>query len=173
MSMAEFFEEEHELDLLEEMFEYLDINGPDKNQMYKLYGVFKKDLIEDPIFINLVQLRYDNRKSVHPLFKGKPKGFEHICTRESKHSKKRYFDPERANKIHWIKPVILFQEDNRIKYFERQHYNGQNQRYFWLAEKSYVVIVREITDNLQLVTAFKVDDIEERRFKKWYQAFQR
>lgn len=173
MSMTNYFEEEHELDMLEELFDYLDINGPDTDQMYKLYGIFKKDLVDEPIFLDFVPLRYDNRRSVHPLFKGKPKGFEHICTRESKHSGKRYFDHERANKIHWIKPVVLFHQDNRIKYFERIHSNGQNQRYFWLADKNYVVIIREITDKLQLVTAFKVDEIEERRFKQWYQDFKK
>lgn len=165
--------EEHELDLLEDLFEYLDIDGPDSNQMFRLYGVFKQDMITTPIFIGKQQLGFNATKSKHPLFKGKPEGFEHICTRESKHSRNRNFDPERSNKIHWIKPVILNQNDNRIKYFEREHYNGQNQRYFWLQAKSYVVIIREITINLQLVTAFKVDQIEENRFKIWYQGYKK
>ncbi|PQJ69618.1 MULTISPECIES: hypothetical protein [Flavobacteriaceae] len=163
-----YFEEEHELDLVEDLFEYLDLDGPDKEQMYKLYGVFKKDMIDEPIFINKIQVAYDKRKSRHPLFKGKPVGFEHICTRESKHSKKRYFDPERTNKIHWIKPVIHFKEDARVRYFERVHANGKNQQYYWLHEKDYVVIIREITTNLQLVTAFKVDELEKPRFNNWY-----
>jgi hypothetical protein len=33
------------------------------------------------------------------------------------------------------------------------------------------VVIREITENLQLVTAFKVDDIEQNRFKKWYNEY--
>ena len=32
--------EEHELDLLEDLFEDLDIDGPDTAQMFQLYGVF-------------------------------------------------------------------------------------------------------------------------------------
>ncbi|MDQ6528937.1 hypothetical protein [Flavobacterium sp. LHD-85] len=165
--------EEHELDLLEDLFEYLDLDGPDKDQMFQLYGIFKQDMITEPIFIGSQQVGYDNRKSTHPLFKGKPVGFEHICTRESKYSGRRNFDPERTNKIHWIKPVIHNQADNRVKYFERLHFNGQNQRYFWLETKSYVVIVREITLNLQLVTAFKVDKTNENSFKKWYQEYKK
>lgn len=167
-----YFEEEHELDLVEDLFEYLDLDGPDSEQMYALYGVFKKDMIDEPIFINNIQVAYDKRKSKHPLFKGKPVGFEHICTRESKHSQKRYFDPERTNKIHWIKPVIHFKEDTRVRYFERLHYNGKNQQYYWLHEKDYVVIIREITTNLQLVTAFKVDELEKPRFNNWYNDYQ-
>lgn len=165
--------EEHELDLLEDLFEDLHIDGPDVNQMFQLYGIFVKDMVKSPIFIGVKQVGFNSRKSKHPLFKGKPEGFEHICTRESKYSGNRNFDPERSNKIHWIKPVILNKNDNRIKYFERVHFNGQNQHYFWFQAKYYVVIIREITTNLQLVTAFKVDQIEENKFKKWHQGYKK
>lgn len=163
--------EEHELDLLEDLFEFINIDGPNAVQMYQLYGVFVKDMIKNPILIDKKIVGYNKQISKHPLFRGKPEGFEHICTRESKHSGRRNFDPERTNKIHWIKPIINFKQDNRIKYFERLHFNGQNQRYFWYSDKSYVVIVREITNSLQLVTAFKVDKIEQIRYKKWYEEF--
>ncbi|MDW5289153.1 hypothetical protein [Formosa sp. PL04] len=43
---------------------------------------------------------------------------------------------------------------------------------YWLHEKDYVVIIREITDALQLVTAFKVDSIEVNRYKKWYYEYE-
>lgn len=171
--MAGYFEEEHELDIVENLFDYLGIEGPDGHQMYRLYGVFKKDMITEPIYVNGVQVAYDKRRSRHPLFRGKPTGFEHVCTRESKHSGKRNFDPERANKIHWIKPVVHFKEDARVRYFERVHGNGKNQQYYWLHEKNYVVIIREITNNLQLVTAFKVDNIERRRFQNWYNEYRK
>lgn len=160
--------DDQELDLLEDLFEYLDIDGPDAQQMFQLYGIFVRDMVTSPIFVGKKQVGFNTNKSRHPLFKGKPEGFEHICTRESKHSNKRNFDPERTNKIHWIKPIILNEKDKRIKYFERAHFNGQNQHYFWFDDKKYVVIIREITTSLQLVTAFKVDKLEEGRFKKWY-----
>ncbi|REE27257.1 hypothetical protein DFQ09_10185 [Winogradskyella pacifica] len=169
--MMNYFEEEHELDIVEDLFEYLDLDEPTSDQMYTLYGVFKKDMIEEPIYINGIQVAYDKRKSRHPLFRGRPSGFEHVCTRESKHSGKRNFDPERANKIHWIKPVVNCKEDTRVRYFERIHANGKNQQYYWLYEKDYVVIIREITNSLQLVTAFKVDDIERRRFQNWHNEY--
>lgn len=170
--MASYFEEEHELDIVEDLFEYLDLDGPDRDQMYELYGVFKKDMIDEPIHINGVQVAYNKKKSRHPLFRGKPEGFEHICTRKSDLSGKRYFDPERANKIHWIKPVVNYKEDARVHYFERVHANGKNQQHYWLHEKDYVVIIREITDTLQLVTAFKVDDIKRVKYKNLYNEYQ-
>lgn len=165
------FDDEHELDLLADLFEELNIDGPTKDQMFQLYGIFKNDFEKNPIIIGTVQVGFEKRKSKHPLFRGKPEGFEHICTRESKHSNRRNFDPERTNKIHWIKPVINNAVDGRVKYFERVHYNGQNQRYFWFQDKDYVVIIREITTQLQLVTAFKIDEINRNNFKKWYEEF--
>lgn len=163
-------EEEHELDILENLFDYIDIDGPTNEQMTTIYDVFKKDIINDPLIIKTKQVGYDKRKSIHPLFRNKPVGFEHICTRQSKHKSKRRrdFDPERTNRIHWIKPIIQCNENARVKYFEREHANGQNQQYYWLRQSQYVVIIREITVKLQLVTAFKVDKTEENRFKKWY-----
>lgn len=125
------------------------------------------------IFIGKKQVGFNKIKSKHPLFYGKPQGFEHICTRESKYSGKRNFDPERSNKIHWIKPIICNSGNYRIKYFEREHFNGQNQKYFWFEDKSYVVIIREISTNLQLVTAFNVDKLEVNRFKKWHGEYKR
>ncbi len=165
--------DEHELDLLEDLFDYLNIDGPDEDQMFQLYGIFLRDMVNSPILLGKKLVGFNNNRSRHPLFRGKPEGFEHICTRESKHSGRRNFDPERTNKIHWIKPVVLNQNDNRIKYFERLHYKGDNQRYFWFQDKSYVVIIREITTDLQLVTAFKVDETEENRFRKWYEEFKK
>lgn len=164
-------EEEHDLDMVEDLFKDLDLDAPNAEQMYKLFGVFKKDMIDEPIYINEIQVAYDKNRSKHPLFKGKPVGFEHICTRESNHSKIRNFDRERANKIHWIKPVIHFKENARIRYFERIHANGKNQQYYWFHEKDYVVIIREITLTLQLVTAFKVDNLNQTKFKSWYDGY--
>jgi len=166
------WEEEHELETLEDLFDYLDLDQPDEDQLDKLFAIFNRDMEDDPIFINEVRIVYNKASSRHPLFKGKPEGFEHVCTRKSKHSKKRYFEPQRANKIHWIKQVINYQEDSRIRYFEELHgQRGQNQRFFWFYEKNYIVIVREITDKLQLITAFCVDKIEKDRYKGKYDRY--
>lgn len=170
-----YFEDDDENDVLSQLadlFDDLDLDGPTPEQLYRLYGIFKNDFITKPIIIGTIPLGFEKRPSRHPLFKGKPEGFEHICTRESKQSGKRYFDPERSNKIHWIKPIIENQTTNtKVKYFERVHSNGQNQRYYWFDQKEYVVIVREITTSLKLVTAFKVDHVERARFRNWFNAY--
>ncbi len=171
--MESYFEEEHELDLLEDLFEELSIDGPTRDQMYQLYGVFLKDIVKSPIVIDGIEVLHDKSNSKHYLFKNKPKGFEHLCTRESKYSGNRQFDPERANKIHWIKKVIVHANNNRIKYFERLHSNGQNQFFYWFMDKDYVVIIRVITPHLQLITAFRVDELNKRRYYNWYQKYKK
>jgi hypothetical protein len=162
----------HILDLLEDFFEDI-IDEPTDEQIEQLYSVFKKDFIEAPLLFNNVKVKYNTNKSNHPLFKGYPSGFEHICTRKSEISKKRYFDIDRANKITWIRPIIENYENNRIKYFEREHFNGQNQKYFWYEEKNFVVIIREIQKNLFLITAFSVDHLNKNKFAKWYKAYKK
>lgn len=163
---------EHILDLLEDFFEDLNIE-PSQNDIDELYDIFKKDFINNPILYNDVRIKYNKNSSKHPLFKGFPVGFEHICTRKSHHSHKRYFDPERANKIGWIKPIIENHTDNRIKYFERKHFSGQNQKYFWHKEKNFVVIIRDISPDLILITAFCVDKLNKRKFSNWYEAYKK
>ena len=44
--------EEHELDLLEDLFDFIDIDGPNADQMHQLYGIFVNDMIKSPIFID-------------------------------------------------------------------------------------------------------------------------
>lgn len=162
----------HVLDLLEDLFEDLTIN-PTQTEINQLFEIFKKDLIENPLLLSDVRIKYDKKTSKHPQFKGLPVGFEHICTRKSDHSQKRNFDPVRANKIGWIRPIIENYQNNRIKYFEKLHFNGQNQKFFWHEEKDYVVIIRDINTKLILITAFTVDKINKKRYKNDYYAYKK
>jgi len=130
-----------ELDDLEDLFEYLSIDGPTNDQLFQMYGVFLNDFSKNPIIIQGRKLNYNTNKSKHPICRGKSQAFEHIITRESKYSEIRNFDNERANKIHWIRPIIENAGDTRIKYFEEVNDDEENQLFFWYEEKMFVVIV--------------------------------
>lgn len=93
-----------------------------------------EDLIDD------IKLTYNRNKSRHPICKGKMQAFEHIITRENKYKTKRDYDPGRANKIYWIRPIIYNRSDPRIKYFERLNDKGYNQQYYWYEEKGFIVL---------------------------------
>jgi hypothetical protein len=159
------------LDDLEDLFEDLSIDGPDKAQMFTMYGHYLNDIVKNPIVINGITLTFNSNASRHPVCKGKHQCFEHIITRESKHSGKRVFDPERANKIHWIRPILENVVDPRIKYFEAANDNDQNQQFYWFEEKNFIIIIREITPNLLLITSFSIDKEGRSSYKKKYEAF--
>jgi len=72
-----------DLDDLEELFDDLSIDGPTKQQLYQLYGIFLNDFKKNPIFINGTELKYNANPSRHPICRGKVMAFEHIITRES------------------------------------------------------------------------------------------
>jgi len=157
-----------ELDELEDLFDDLSIDGPTANQLEIMYNYYLNDIVRNPIFIEGRPLKYNKNKSSHPICRGKHQCFEHIITRGSNYTKKRYFDRERANKIHWIRPIIENVADSRIKYFEAINDEGENQQFFWYEEKMFIVIVRELNPNLLLITSFTVDKSEKRKYREQY-----
>ncbi len=158
-----------DLDDLEELFDDLSIDGPTKEQLYQLYGIFLKDFKENPVLIRGVELKYNNNPSRHPVCRGKAMAFEHIITRESKYSGKRSFDHERTNRIHWIRPILENADDFRIKHFEEVNHDGENQLFYWYEEKDFVVIIREIQPDYLLITAYSVDKDMKYGLKKQYE----
>jgi hypothetical protein len=160
-----------ELDDLEDLFDDLGFDEPTPDQLYQMYGIFLNDIAKNPIVLNGRMLKYNSNRSNHPVCRGKAQAFEHVITRESKISGKRDFDRERANKIHWIRPVLLNASDVRIKYFERVNDKGQNQYFYWYQEKSFIIIIREIQPDILLITSFSVDNLERYKFKKWYDEY--
>ncbi|MDO9414498.1 hypothetical protein, partial [Pararhizobium sp.] len=80
----------------------------------------------------------------------------------------REFDQARAKRIHWIKPILLNCTDDRVLVFEREHDSGKPQIYFWYRNLSYVVILRALTENKQLLTAFCVERLKSKQFERWF-----
>ncbi|GAB3338517.1 hypothetical protein GCM10027429_23800 [Marivirga atlantica] len=160
-----------ELDDLEDLFDDLGFDEPTPDQLYQMYGIFLNDIARNPIVLNGKTLKYNSNRSKHPVCRGKAQAFEHIITRESKISGKRNFDRDRANKVHWIRPVLLNASDVRIKYFEKINDKGENQHFYWYQEKSFIIIIREIQPDILLITSFSVDNLERYKFKKWYDEY--
>jgi hypothetical protein len=162
-----------DLDDLEDLFDDLCFDGPTSEQLSLMYNIFLNDFANNPLLINGKTVKYNLNKSKHPICRGKVQAFEHIITRESKIAQKRNFDPERANKIHWLRPILLNAHDARIKYFERLSDKGLNQQFYWYEEKGFIIILREIQPDIMLITSFSVDKSEKAKFKKWYDEFRK
>jgi hypothetical protein len=159
------------LDELEDLFEDLSVDEPTGKNINEMYEVFLNDIVRNPIIIKGLPLKSNRTKSKNPICRMKSEGFEHVITRKNEISGKRYFDKERANKIHWIKPVIENVADVRIKYFEKINDKGKNQLFYWFEEKQFIVIVREENPDLMLITAYSVDDGNKFQFKRDYEAY--
>lgn len=159
------------LEDLEDLFDDLDIERPTVEQLYRLYGIFLNDFVRTKLMIKGKELTVNESKSSHPMFKGKAETFVHIITRKNRYTGKRIFDRERANRIHWIRPVLENASDNSIFCFERINDQGENQYFYWFKERDFIVILREIKPSLLLITSFCVDTIERNMYTSWYRKY--
>lgn len=89
--------------------------------------------------------------------------FVHVITRTIKggryktSGKIREFREERANRVHWIRPILENKEDKRITYFQYIEDDGTLRDYYWYRGKQYIVIVEYIQPDYALITGFCVD----------------
>lgn len=144
----------------------IDFDAPTRDQLFTMYGIFLKDFHKTPLIHKEKKVTFNTNPSKHPLFKGKFQGFVHIVTRDNKHNDKRQYDRDRANRIHWVKPILENWQSPQISYFEQHNKDGELQYFYWLQTRSFIVILRELNPDLLLVTAYCVDDYQVTQFRR-------
>ncbi len=151
------------LDSLEPYFQSLTENDEDK--LDEIHGVFQNDFI-DNVFVLDGKKLVVKRHVYNPIKDGLPchfsryfEKFVHIVTRSesSKKGKKRLFQEDRANRIHWIKPILEHRDDSRITFFRHVESNRIIRDYYWYKAKSYMVVLEEVLPDYFLITGFCVD----------------
>jgi len=165
------FEVMLELDDLEELFDDLGFDEPTDDQLTQLLGIFQKDFVDEAFTINACSVKIVDKASFNREFKGCPETFVHLITRESKMKGQRMFDRERANRLHWIKPILVNYQDPRIKYYEYLDEKGIAKKHFWFEEFNFMVVLKPIGNDLLVVTGFKVDALEKKRYLKRYRDY--
>ena len=153
-------------------------DSPSKEQLYQLYGIYLNDFVKNTLIIDGFKVLVNNNivndgKRYDKILIKKQESFCHISTREVGNSKRRTIRAERANKIHWIRPILENCNDTRIKYFEGLNDRNEYCRFYWYKEKSYIVILKEIRVNVMLVTGYCVDGTEVGRFNEKHQTYLR
>lgn len=161
-----------EIDILAELQPYFSepFTVVDEDKMDELFAVFQRDFFNAPITINGVNVKV----KIHPYFNqikdglpayfgGYYEKFVHIITREINgrlkiSPKQRQFEIVRANRVHWIKPILEHADDARITNFRFEESDGTLRDYFWYKGKKYMVILEEIRPDYHLITGFCVDD---------------
>ena len=160
-----------DLDDLEELFDDLGYNEPTKDQLAQLLGIFQKDFVDEAFAVDGCRVKIVDKDSFNREFKGYPETFVHLITRESKMKGQRMFDRERANRLHWIKPILVNSQDVRIKYYEYLDEKGIVKKHFWFQENDFMVILKPIGNDLLVVTGFVVDKLERNTYLRRYQKY--
>lgn len=72
-------------------------------------------------------------------------------------TRERIYDCNRANRIHWIKPILLSHPCNDIKYYKWHDDDGVCKDHYWFYAKDFMVVLKDLSQDTQIVTAFCVD----------------
>lgn len=121
----------------------------------ELYNIFCRDFKSPNI------LYFRNEKiiifshSTH-LENGKESIFWHITNKEDKSYSERLPDLRRAERINWIRPIIENYTSSDIYFFDLVDSRQNKKTYLWLYKYNFVVILKKLTINYVIVTAFYV-----------------
>jgi len=142
------------------------INGlgidPSQEHLEKLFQAFKADFIETEFMLNGLKVRIDLRLSKEDGFKEYPHTFVKIITRGDKG--KRNFDRKRANKIHWIKPILENRNTEDVTCFKFIESDGAIRDYFWFKDGCFLVIMEKIAPDFVIVSCFHIDDANNQKY---------
>jgi|WetSurMetagenome_2_1015567.scaffolds.fasta_scaffold328554_1 hypothetical protein len=145
------------------------ININDEEKIDELFAVFQRDFFDNPFEIQgkKVKVKFypytkHKRDGLPEFYSNYYEKFVHLITREVKGRtvvlpKQREFKEERANRIHWLKPILQHWEDPRITFFTFKESDDTIRYYFWYKAKSYMVIMETVSPDYVLITGFCVD----------------
>ncbi|PIQ47925.1 MAG: hypothetical protein COW03_13380 [Cytophagales bacterium CG12_big_fil_rev_8_21_14_0_65_40_12] len=160
-----------ELDDLDDLFDDMSFEMPTDEQLDEMRNIFERDFIENPFKIDDCDVKVVTHQTWDRDFRGEAETFFHLITRESKMKNQRQFDKWRANRIHWVKSILLQKEDARIKYYEYEDGKGVVKQHYWFEERNHLVVLKPISDDLMVVTSFVIDDFEIDKTRRRYNEY--
>lgn len=160
------------LDDLEDLFDDLDEVSPTAAQLTTMHEIYRDDFFHDYVEVDGKEITVKHQKSWLKGFEGYPETFVHLLTRETVKGKPRVFDKPRANRIHWVKQILLQKDNPKIKYFEKVDL-GYLKKHYWFEEKDFVVILKPVSDTLTIVTAFYVEKLKKDDFEWDYEKYRK
>ncbi|WP_298550186.1 hypothetical protein [uncultured Algibacter sp.] len=159
-----------DLDDLDYLFDDLDETKPTKKQIAQMYEIYRDDFVNDYVEVDGRKITLKPQKSWVKGFEGMPETFVHLITREQTYGRPRVFDKDRANKMHWTKCVLAQRDSEKILYFEKKD-KGYLKKHYWFKEKNFVVILKPVSKDLLLVTAFHVGKTKNKDFEWDYNTY--
>lgn len=134
----------------------------------KCFQHYHEDFGKEPVMVKGKRVKVISSLSGIPGFEKYPETFAHIATREIKSQRERFFEVERAIRVNWIKPILTSNPTKAILYFKWKDERNLCKEYYWFFSGKFMVVVKEVSPDLQIVTAFCVDKEEEIKYFEWY-----
>lgn len=144
------------------------LEGDWDKDLARLYDVFTKCFIDSKCFLDGALVWPDKRKLDGGDYE---EGFWHLITRDEKYTKERLLDLRRAERLHWLRPMIENCNDERVKTFVWLHNAKTPRIHIWLEECDYIVILEKSPNGrlAVLVTAYHLDGSNQReKYAKRY-----
>lgn len=138
-------------------------------QVAEFYEIYKRDFIDNQFIIGGKKIKIVSTLSNITDLKMYPETFAHIITRKSKGV--RYYMADRANRIHWIKEILLSHPCDDIKFYLWRDDEGVCKYHYWLLHKKFMVVLKDIGKDAQIVTSFCVDDVEMVKYFERYKRY--
>ena len=148
---------------LSEMFNDTELDKSfNKDQIDMFYSRFKDDFMLEEFEFKGVKIKIAPQNSKIEEFSDYNETFVHIVTRKT--SRGRVYDSARANRSHWVKTILENHESKLIQYYKWKDEKGVCKEHFWFRRKDFMVVLKPVSTNLMIVTAFCVDDDEKLKF---------
>jgi hypothetical protein len=139
-------------------------------QLKALYAQFVVDFIDNPFSVNGKKIKIQKASPRQKEFSDYCETFFHIISRKNHFYNDRLYECNRANRSHWIKPILLAHPCTDILYYKWRDHQGVCKEHYWLMSKGFMVVLKNISTDVQIVTAFCVDDDEKLKFYERYKA---
>ena len=144
---------------------------PESDQINTMYKYYIEDFVNHPILIGKKQVITFQEKSKIKIFSNYPETFVHLITREIKLTRQRFYECNRANRIHWIKPILISFPDKNILYYKWKDEKEVIKDHFWLFEKDFMVVLKEYRANFLIITAFCLDNDQKIKYYERFKAY--
>jgi hypothetical protein len=150
--------------LPDELNYHNDFHGDETAFLQATYDIFIKDFIIKKFHFGDKRINLDSKVGED----SKLSIFWHIVTKDNHLSSSRCLNIPRAQKIPWIKPLLLAVPHFSVKYWKYLEGDNKIRHYIWAESINYVVILEENRSKLYLVSAFCVDPWKKKDlFKKF------
>jgi len=162
-----------------------DVDFFSQETIEKLFTIFEKDFIKNDTYLSDGRIKYlidvkEKNFCICPFGNlNKPERFWHIITKKVNENQRtnnpcrgiesnRIYDPARAKRIHWIKPIITnwLSDDDIVHFYEK--IKGKETLHLWHQKKDFIVIIRKESNNSNrfLVSTYLVYKDQRHRYKK-------